>query len=132
MLGKKLDVQIFKKRINTEVSFSGEIRTQKLWFLRKKIQLHEESLFHNNTVKILEKIESQFLKTSFRNKYLPVKKLFYTAYKIVKPINYLFNIFELEIDLEELNGLIGIVYFVQLTRAPTLLMILNKECTRKL
>ena len=76
--------------------------------LRKKIFLHKESAGHQTAVKIVteaekEKLENVVLKSLTREKTV-TDKIFRTAYKVAKG-NQSFNNFEMEIDLQEMNGI---------------------------
>ena len=104
----KMGMKISKEWTDGEVSCYGDEKKKQQNSLRKKILLHKESAGHQTAVKIVteaekEKLENVVLKSLTREKTVTAK-IFRTAYKVAKG-NQSFNNFEMEIDLQEMNGI---------------------------
>lgn len=104
----KMGMKISREWTDGEVSCYGEDKKIQQMSLRKKIFLHKESAGHQTALKIVaeaekEKLESVVLKSLTREKTVTAK-IFRTAYKVAKA-NQSFNNFEMDIDLQELNGI---------------------------
>uniref|UniRef100_A0A8C8RJZ3 HAT C-terminal dimerisation domain-containing protein n=1 Tax=Pelusios castaneus TaxID=367368 RepID=A0A8C8RJZ3_9SAUR len=103
----KMGMKISTQWSNGEITCYGEDRKKQLTSLRKKIFDHKESAGHQAALKIKKEAEKEtldnaVLKCLKRDK-LITAKVFRTAYKVAKA-NQSFNNFEMEVDLQELNG----------------------------
>ncbi|XP_065668012.1 E3 SUMO-protein ligase KIAA1586-like [Hydra vulgaris] len=102
-----MGMKISKEWFNNEVSYYGENRKQQLSSLRKKIFDHKESVGHQAALKMVEEakketLSNNILKSLTREK-IVTANIFRTAYKVAKG-NQSFNNFEMETDLQEING----------------------------
>jgi hypothetical protein len=102
---QKMGMKISKEWANNEITHFGITREQQLTSLRTKIFKHKGSSGHETAVKILveakkETLKKVSLKSLCRQKEVTAK---ITAYKVAKS-NQSFSNFEMEIDLQELNG----------------------------
>jgi hypothetical protein len=103
-----MGMKISKEWANNEITYSGKERKLQLGSLRKKIFDHRGSIAHKAALKIIseakkKQIENTFLKSLSREKVITAN-IFRTAYKVAKE-NQSFNMFESEINLQELNGI---------------------------
>jgi hypothetical protein len=100
-------MKISKEWANNEITHFGITREQQLTSLRTKIFKHKESSSHKTAMRILEEakketLEKVCLKSLSRQKEVTAK-IFRTACKVANSNQSLSN-FEMEIELQELNG----------------------------
>ncbi|XP_065662771.1 E3 SUMO-protein ligase KIAA1586-like [Hydra vulgaris] len=87
-----MGMKISKEWFNNEVSYYGENRKQQLSSLRKKIFDHKESVGHQAALKMVEEAKKETLSNNILKSLTLAKG------------NQSFNNFEMEIDLQEING----------------------------
>jgi hypothetical protein len=103
----KMGMKISNEWANNEISHFGITREQQLTSLRTKIFKHKESSGHKTAIKILEEAKKETLRKvrlkSLCRQKEATAKILRTAYKVAKS-NQSFNNFEMETNLQELNG----------------------------
>jgi hypothetical protein len=103
----KMGMKISKEWANNEITHFGVTLEQQLTSLRTKIFKHKESSGHKADMDIMEESKKETLKKvslkSLSRQKEVTAKILRTAYKVAKS-NQSFNNFEMEIDLQELNG----------------------------
>jgi hypothetical protein len=102
----KMGMKISKEWANNEIIHFGITREQQLTSSRTRIFEHKECSGHKTAMKTLEEAKKESLKVcqkSLSRQKEITAKIFPTAYKVAKS-NQSFSNFEMDIDLQELNG----------------------------